>query len=202
MKTSSTTRTLDNNSYATNPGRLTVAHRKLRVLRPDLYGVSGFVHWLTAKFRSKPNHKLYITEQLQFGASNPAIVASTSPLLIAAYAFDLGAIAMLQFPESLAKSHKLELNTRLLSINTYRNATAFDTDLDIVKERYRKWTGFHPIIADFVVNDDSALALRKSEIAEELWALTADLARDYLRKHPNMARDGRPVFASIPACRG
>lgn len=34
-----TTFTLDNTSYATNPGRITLSDAKLRVLRPELYSL-------------------------------------------------------------------------------------------------------------------------------------------------------------------
>ena len=33
------TKTLDDNTFATNPGKITISHKKLRLLHPDLYGL-------------------------------------------------------------------------------------------------------------------------------------------------------------------
>src|SRR5262245_22088005 len=82
-----------------------LSHEKLKALQPELYSTRSWQKFLRENgYRlSSPNEdadhwKNYVAENLERGVCEPAVVASASPLLIAAYAGDLDCVAMLRFP--------------------------------------------------------------------------------------------------------
>ncbi len=188
--------TLDNTSYATSPGRLTLSDEKLRLLRPDLYVMSQRLRELVGLAFPQ---RTYLREQLQNGDSHAAVVISTSPLLVAAYSEELDCVAILEFPIELVADYRLQVGTKLLTVNTYRSEPQIDADLVRGPHARDHWTGFSPLIADFVSTDDARIKARKQEITREEWTRAYQLARDYLKAHPGVARDGRPVHCGGPA---
>lgn len=196
------TRTLDDTTIASDPGDLTLAHDKLERLRPDLYGMRGLVKSLLSLLRLGFPQRVYIAEQLRCGDSRAAVVVSTSPLLIAAYTDELDCVAMLRFPSELVRRYRLSPGTRLLTVNCYGALPEYDPDLIVGPEALPRWTGFHPLIADFLTHDRNRLESRKRAIAESEWSRAERLAQEYLRLRPGVARDGRPVYASTPASEG
>ncbi|WP_243158033.1 hypothetical protein [Aminipila terrae] len=100
----------NNNTVASDPVNITLSHKKLKMLQPDLYGVIGL-------FRRKV--RAIIEEHIFYGDSQPAIVLSIQPLLIAAYSDELDCIAMLNYPQEYVKEFNIEEKMRLLTINTY-----------------------------------------------------------------------------------
>ena len=193
------TETLDDNSYASDPGKVLLSHRKLRRLRPDLYGVSGWIKALRCRVGLGWPQRTYIEEQLQYGDSRAAVVVSLSPLLVAAYSDEIDCVAVLRFPREFADDYRLSIGSRLLTVNTYA-AEGRDRDLIVGPREIGRYYGFHPIIADFISEDEHGrIDARKREISEEEWARTRELGKDYLRKRPRVARDGRPVYAGVAA---
>src|SRR5262245_16499020 len=195
MPEQSRRRILNNTTTASDPGRVRVSPAKLRLLRPDLYGVRGFLR----RFQSGFPERTYIEEQLEHGDSRAAVVVCTSPLLVAAYTDELDCIAMLRFPDTFREKYDLSVGSRLLTVNTYGRGQVYDEDLILGPNQSERWTGFHPIIADFISDDNERIDARKAAISEAEWNRTRDLGSSYLASRPGIARDGRPVHASIPA---
>jgi hypothetical protein len=192
------TRTLDDSTVATDPGRITLSHKKLRELRPDLYGLRGFWYSLQVLLRLDYPQRTYIEEQLQCGDSRAAVVMFTRPLLIAAFTGDLDCVALLRFPSEFAHRYRLSEGSRLLTVNCYGDSPDYDADLIPGPNAKSRWTGFHPVIAEFVTEDDRRVKARKQGISEEEWQRAQALGKEYMRLRPGVARDGRPVFSSIP----
>jgi len=193
------TRTLDDSTFASDPGRITLSHDKLRVLRPDLYGLRGLWKSLRSVLGVGRPERVYIEEQMQHGDSRAAVVVSTCPLLIAAYTDELDCVAMLRFPDEFVHQHQLSDGTRLLTVNCYGRAPYCAPDLIFGPNYKHRWTGFHPIIAEFVTEHDRRVEARKREIPEEEWQRAYSMGKEYLKLRPGVARDGRPVYSSIPA---
>jgi len=99
MSSGNRTRTLDDTTSASDAGQITLSHDKLRVLRPDLYGLRGLWKSILSVLRVGWPQRIYIEEQLQNGDSRAAVVVATFPLLIAAYTDELDCVAMLRFPD-------------------------------------------------------------------------------------------------------
>ena len=193
------TRTLDDTTVASDPGQIRLSHDKLRVLRPDLYGVRGVGNSILAFLRGRPPQRIYIREQLQCGDSRAAVVVWVTPLLIAAYTDELDCIAMLRFPEGFADNYRLSRASRLLTVNCYGKSRGYAPDLILGQRLTRRWTGFHPLIADFLTDDCDRVEARKREITEDEWQRRYKMGREYMELLPGVARDGRPVCSSVPA---
>ena len=202
MSTGNRTRTLDDSTFATDPGQIRLSHKKLRVLRPDLYGIRGLWQTVLAFFRLAWPQRTYIEEQLQCGDSRAAVVISTSPLTIAAYTDELDCIAMLHFPAEFVDRYHLSKGTRLLTVNCYGSLPEYDPDLILGPNLIQRWTGFHPVIAEFLTDDDDRVDARKQQITEDEWQRALTMGREYAKRYPNVARDGRPVYSATPASCG
>lgn len=199
MKDTHHTRTLNDDTYATNPGQISLAHDKLRILRPDLYGLRGMLKSLFVALRLSWPERIHIEEQLQNGDSRAAIVVSTQPLLIAAYTDELDCVAILRFPDEFLEQYQLNNGTRLLTVNCYGTSPNYGRDLVPGPKMLQRYTGFHPIIAEFVSHDTQRIASRKSNISEDEWQRAYTMGIEYLKHYPGVERDGRPIYSRIPA---
>ena len=83
-------------------------------------------------FRNKINTKFagrfhsdmqidYVTRALCYGDTQPAVVVSTQPLLIAAYSDEMDAVVMLKFPAEFVEKYSLSVGDRLTTSNVYFN---------------------------------------------------------------------------------
>lgn len=192
-------KTLDDKTRATNPAGLTISRNKLRRLLPDLYGFRALIVRMGLRLNGDVPVLVYIKEHLQHGDSRAAVVLSIDPLLVAAYTDEFDCVAVLRFATDLAEEYSLRVGQRLLAVNTYKNLQARDPDLDFGPKMIPRWSGFYPIIADFISDDLEIIAARKDEIGNEEFERALAMGKSYLVKHPGLARDGRPVFASRPA---
>lgn len=190
---------MNTNTRASDPLALTVSREKLILLRPDLYGYTGLIKKLKAILFKKIDHLRYIREQISFGDSQPAVVISVKPVRVAAYSDEMDCIAMLEFPDGIAKLYSLQVGSRLITINTYKGNLPYHEDLLIGEGYLGKWFGFCPTIADFVSDNMALVNARKQAIDEERWAYVYDLGVDYYKNYPNRRRNGRPGFSSVPA---
>lgn len=202
MSSGKRTQTLDDTTFASDPGQIALSHDKLRVLRPDLYGIAGFWKSILAFFRVGWPQRIYIEEQLRYGDSRAAVVVSVKPLLIAAYTDELDCVAVLRFPDHLVHQYRLSIGTRLLTVNCYGKAPEYARDLILGPRVIQRWTGFHPVIAEFLTDDYDRVDARKKQITEDEWQRAQSMGTEYARLRPGVARDGRPVYSSIPAAIG
>ena len=124
---------------------------------------------------------------------------SNDPLLVAAYTDELDCVAILQFPGELVAEYRLQPGTKLLTVNMYRRKPEIDADLIPGPNAGSAWSGFNPLIADFVSDDAEGLKARKKEITKEEWVRCYQLGREYIKSRPGVAHDGRPVHVGQPA---
>ena len=199
MGSENRTRTFDDATSASDPGQVVLSHAKLRALRPDLYGIAGVWNFIFTLLRRSWPHRIYIKQHLRFGDSRAAVVVSTKPLRIAAYTDELDCVAMLCFPDEYVHQYSLSIGTRLLTVNCYGDSPNYDRDLIPGPKSVNRWTGFHPIIADFLTDDYDRVEARKKQIAEGEWRRAYLMGKEYIKLRPSVARDGRPIFSSIPA---
>jgi hypothetical protein len=193
------TQTLDDNTAASDPGRIRLSHEKLRRFHPELYQPRGIGRLFN---RLSPQQEFWLVhkeEHLLHGDSRAALVVSLAPLLIAAYTDELDCVALLRFDSALAAEYNLNAGDRLLTVNLYARGTVPVSDLENGPASYHRYSNFAPMIAEFVSDDITRIELRKSEIEEAEWQRTRELAEAYLKKNGPRARDGRPLHSERPA---
>jgi hypothetical protein len=188
----------DNRSYATNPLSLTLSLEKLRDLSPEMTGFRGLLSRLAWWLSGKPHLVEVLKEHIRRGDSQPAVVVETQPFLVAAYSEDLDCVAILRFPDRFVGEYGLQARSKLISVNTYGRAKRYQRDLIPGPNRDDSWTGFHPVIADFVSDDEGVIEHRKNGIGRELWTHVYGLGIDYIRTYPGVWRDGRPFHSKKP----
>ena len=194
------TETLDNSTFATHPGGVSLSREKLKLLHPevlsplrwfvnlklngDLFPVKDRAFWLK-----------YIEEHLTYGDSGAAVVISTFPLLVAAYSIELDCVAVLKFDDIFTTLYGLREGSRLVAVNTYYdNPEQCEPDLTLGPFHLGRYGNFAPYIAEFLTDDLARLGERKDEIDEEEWHRTWELGKRYLEGGAPPPRDGRPFL--------
>lgn len=194
-------RTLDNNTYASHPGRIRLSHEKLHRFHPELYPDSGLAVFVSAILTNRTFYLTHIEEHLMYGDSRAALVVRRDPILVAAYTDELDCVAMLRFPKEVENDYPLEVGTRLLTVNTYSRIEDVPVvpDLQPGEQWFRRYGNFSPFIAEFLSDDLARIEARKAEIEAEEWERAGRMAAEYLKRHGERARDGRPLRCSTPA---
>lgn len=177
-------------------GLFTVADPMLRRLRPDLYGLRSWLRQLLHDWRGTYSLRDIIKEHLWLGSIQPALVVSHKPGRVAAYSLELDCVALLGYHTEFLDEFGLRRGARLIGVNYYTSG-AKQADLDFGPGKCADWSGFTPIIADFVSGDTARLDEQKAAIAEPLWERTWELGRHYLETHPQIWRSGEP-YAAVP----
>ena len=86
------------------------------------------------------------------------------------------------------KNVTLVVGSHLLTVNTYKNNFKIDQDLIIgplynytigSRQHRSRWSGFEPIIADFVTNDLTRVEIRKDHIEESEWDRAYKMGKIY-----------------------
>lgn len=160
---------------AGNPGALPMSDKKLRQLEPTLYGWKGGLVGMIARVKVKEIRNR-IAGQLRYGNGSAAVVISVTPLRIAAYAYDLDAVALLRFPHALVKQYDLEIGTRLLTTNFFQREVHED-----------------------LTDDQEALEACKAQVSALEWKRAEVLGRKWFDAHPYFVRDGTPSLTGDPA---
>lgn len=189
------------NSGASAPGGIRLCRNHLRHIRPDFFGLAGYFLRVESRYKDWPIERDRIERHLRVGDSRAAVVVSTAPLLVAAYTDELDCVAMLRFADELSLVDRFNLidGSQLLTINTYSTFEDGDQDLIPGPEDSKSFTGFEPIIADFLTTDLDRLANRKQTIPAEEWQRALMMGKEYLKYRPGLARDGRPGHSFFPA---
>jgi hypothetical protein len=144
-------------------------------------------------------NSLYFREYLQYGDSRAAVVVSLRPLLVAAYTDELDCTIPLEFPEPFVAEYGLRDRFRLLTVNTHRRLDEYDADLIPGPAQKGRWSGFSPIIAEFLSDDRERIEWRKAQISEAGWLRSYMMGKSYLKLRPSVWRDGRPGHCHVPA---
>lgn len=190
---------VDPNTYASLPGKLSISKQKLKQLRPELYGIRGWLLEHKQKRKYGYSQMEEIREHIFYGDSQPAVVLLINPLIIAAYSDEFDCIVPLYFPKLYAEKYNLKEKTKLITINTYMSGTEIQKDIILGENNLGRWSGFSPIIAEFISDDIDLIAEKKKKINEELWEYVYKLGLEFRKKYPKECRDGRPIYSQIPA---
>ena len=190
-------RTLDKESQASIEGGVQLSREKLVALEPGLRGWRGklFDMRLSLGSGQKLTAVDIFQEHLRFGDVGPALVVSTAPLRIAAYANELDAVIMLGFPEHLADG--LSEGDRLIAVCTYapmQGDEGYARDVIPGPKSSGQFSNAAPLIADFLSDDTHKLDThRRFGVLEQEWEYVAKLAAQYRDYFGERARDGLPI---------
>ncbi|MEW5849293.1 MAG: hypothetical protein AB2A00_10785 [Myxococcota bacterium] len=194
------TRTLNDDTVASDPVGISVSHRLLAMLEPELLDPPLLDRLIPSRIQRRQFWMTRIPEQLMHGDSRAALVVQRQPLLVAAYTDELDCVVQLRFPESFQPPMALEVGTRLLTVNVYADINnGVAPDLTLGERHFRRYGNFTPYIADFLSASTSAIARRIASISEDEWERCSTLADAWRRKSGGRARDGRPTRSFIPA---
>lgn len=169
-----------------NPGLFDLDKKKLKKLRPQIYSP------LNLFFGNKCNQASYAEVQLNDGDIQTAVVVSKEPLLVACYTEEMDAVVLQCYPKELGEKYGWDINTRLVTACIYNGFGPVRKNKDIYDgpNSNKKYKSFGPLIADLYAKDIQYVERKKSEIPEELWERTLELGKEYMVKHPGVARNG------------
>ena len=178
-------RYIDPNSFAENPGGICLSDKKFEQVK-KLLG-SDFISSVYVK-----PHKKRINEYLKMGDTQPALVCSASPLIIAAYSDEMDAVIMLTFPDELAKQYDLSEGTRLVTSNVYSyiGLSGIAKDIFIGEDYLNRYSDFIPVVSLFLSDDELYLKNRTEIFSEEIWQRVTEKAQKYSAEHPTLKRNG------------
>jgi hypothetical protein len=192
--------TIDDNSVASDPGMIRLSHEKMCAFHPELYEFKGWCNKIKKKFTDEQRFwQTRHREHLGTGDSRAAIVVLLRPLLVAAYSDEFDCVSMLEFSQRLVSTYGLTVGTRLLTVNIYWPEGVLAGDLSNGPASFNRYFNFSPLIAEFLSFDSDRIEQRKAEISGQEWDRTLELGQVYLERHGTSARDGRPMYCSIPA---
>ena len=152
-------------------------------------------------FRNKINPKFserfrsdmrieFVTRALFYGDTQPALVVSTSPLLIAAYSDEMDAVVMLQFPEDFAEQYHLTVGTRLTTSNVYFDGASIAEDIHVGEKYSRQYADFVPIVQLFLGKKDDKIMQKVYLFSADVWQTVSEKANEYARRYPDCYRNG------------
>ncbi len=152
-------------------------------------------------FRNKINTKFagrfysdmqieFVTRALCYGDTQPAVVVSTEPLMIAAYSDEMDAVVMLKFPDEFVEKYSLSVGDRLTTSNVYFNADRCAPDVFVGEKYSRQYEDFMPIVQLFLGKKDDMIRSKTALFGEGVWDMVTDKANEYADQHPHLCRDG------------
>ena len=139
-------------------------------------------------FGNSMDHKPFTLQFMLEGDVQPAIVISLDPLLVACYSDELDAVTVQYLPSELIPKLKLQMYSKLLTVNGYGKRPTKDVTLG--PNALGNYASVTSIIADLYTDDTLRLNTLKNAFEEEWWNHTVNLGRKYLEDHPGMARNG------------
>ena len=132
----------------------------------------------------------FVSRALCYGDTQPALVVSTEPLLIAAYSDEMDAVIMLRFPSEFVEKYSLSVGTRLTTANVYFTGSHCAPDIFCGEHFSRQYADFVPIVQLFLGKKDEKIQEKVNLFSESLWDIVKSKANDYVNRHPNLYRDG------------
>ena len=182
------------------PGKFRLSESKLRKMHPGYFGWRGLIYKLFRDVFGFNTIQIQIEEHLIYGDCRAAVVVDVKPLLVAAYSGELDCVVMLRFPQVLVAEYSLVVGRKLVTTNSYSESDEFSGDwFPGPKKEPNSWTAFHPVIADFLTDDQKQLAYNRSQINADEWKRTFKMGLEYKKKFPGIARGGRPENSILPA---
>lgn len=156
-------------------------------------------------FRNKINTKFserfcsdmridFVMRSLLYGDTQPALVVSVDPLLIAAYSDEMDAVVMLRFPKEFAEKYNLSIGSRLTTSNVYFTGDQFAKDIFIGENYCHRYIDFVPIVQLFIGKHDNKIMEKVNLFGDDMWKLVTEKANEYINDHPDLYRDGFYYF--------
>lgn len=153
----------------------------------------SFRNKIATKFSERFNADMMIGEvapALCYGDTQPAVVVSTDPLLIAAYSDEMDAVVMLKFFTEFAEQYNLSVGTRLTTSNVYFYGNTIAEDIHVGPKYSAQFSDFTPIVQLFLGKNDEKIMQKTSLFGEDTWQTVSQLADEYARLYPDSFRDG------------
>lgn len=157
----------------------------------------SFRNRINTKFSEKFYSDMQVTDvtrALCYGDTQPAVVVSVEPLLIAAYSDEMDAVAMLLFPSDFAERYGLRPGSRLTTSNIYFGGTRCAADLFPGANFSHQFSDFMPIVQLFLGKKDEKIKKKVELFPESRWQRVEQLASEYREAHPDLSRDGFNYF--------
>ena len=184
---------------AASPGNLSLSNYKLRMLRPDIYGVGGSFRRVLSKVGIGFSARDMIFAILQTGDAQPAIVISLRPLLVSAYSDEFDAVVVLDIPEGLKEVYRLQLGTRLLTCCFYAQDDRMQNDISPGPGYSKRWQIFMPVLADICSGDYHRIRQHKQKLDEDVWHKAWYMGLAYRKQRPGWVRFGLPGLSMVEA---
>lgn len=172
---------------AENQANVKFSYKKYYALRGSIN------HSFPEKFYSDMQTE-QVAQTLKFGDTQPAVVVSTEPLLVAAYSDEMDAVVMLKFPSELSETYSLTPGTRLTTSCRYWIENSCAPDIFPGDGFSRQFTDFTAVVQLFLGKGDDKLRAKTDLFGESTWARVAALAAEYRSAHPDLTRDGFHYF--------
>lgn len=153
----------------------------------------SFRNRINAKFSGRFYSDMQIervTNALFYGDTQPALVVSIDPLLVAAYSDEMDAVIILRFPTEFVEKYDLTVGTRLTTSNVYFEGEQIASDIFIGAGYLHRWIDFMPIVQIFLGKGDDKIRAKVELFSEDTWNRVAVLAEQYIYEHPMLCRDG------------
>ena len=176
---------VDRSIEAENAGGIKLSRKKFKQIRDEMIKVP-FLQRMSYNRQYRR-----IKEYLMYGDTQPAVVVSTSPLIISAYSDEMDAVLLLCFPSVLVTTYNLKVGTRLVTSNIYFTGNKVVRDI-IVGENYQeRYINFIPIVQLFLSDQERFVRGRTELFKEEEWDRLNLLTEQKRKEYPNIKmRDG------------
>ena len=174
---------LSTDTYAGAPGHLIISKQKWKDMK-KAHNLSLLDRLLINRTRKNIQQRIY------YGDTQPAVVVSLNPFIVAAYSDEMDAVVLLKFPVLLAQINNIKLYEKLISVNCYGKTEKIAKDIFVGKNYLGNWTDFRPLIGDLLSDDTERINLHKSNIPDFIWDYVRKLGNIYWREHKNLARQG------------
>lgn len=132
----------------------------------------------------------FVSRALCFGDTQPAVVMSVNPLLIAAYSDEMDAVVMLDFPTDFVEKYGLYPGMRLTTSNVYFTGSQCAKDIFAGEHYLYRYADFVPIVQLFLGKNDQKIQAKTELFGEEKWNAVKEMADEYINLHPDLRRDG------------
>lgn len=170
-----------------NPGKFKMDKKLVKQLRPEVY---TFKQGIT----DLGDVASMLKYSMKYGDTQPAVVVSVEPLLVACFAADMDAVALLCLPTEYGMLRNYQVGTRLLTLNSYdldrSNKNRRSEDIFEGEHTSGRFRMYGPLIADLYTKNIKRLNAIKEQIPEEVWTYVTELGEQYMKCNPGMARNG------------
>ncbi len=170
-------------TQAENQAKVKFSNKKYYSFRNKIFAK------FSARFRADMNYG-YVSRALCFGDTQPAVVVSTDPLLIAAYSDEMDAVVMLRFLNEFAELYNLSAGTRLTTSTVYSYGARVAEDIHVGENYSCQFADFIPIVQLFIGKNDDKIMQKTELFGENIWQTVSQKAEEYMRLYPDCARDG------------